>query len=143
MSLDPRGPRFGAWLTTAVLLTVLIAAAVSVRVAGVLALAQAIVFAVGAISARHSPYGLIFRVLVAPRLRPPSYLEPAGSVRFAQGVGFVFAALAAIGYLTGAPVVGTVAALAALAAAFLNAAFGLCLACKVYPFVRLYLIRRP
>ena len=35
----------------------------------------------------------------------------------------------------------TILASSALAAAFLNAAFGLCLACKVYPFLSLYVIR--
>jgi hypothetical protein len=142
MTLDPRGPRFSAWLTTAVLLAVLVTAAVSVRVAALLALGQALVFAAGALSARLMPYGLVFRALVAPYLDPAPYREPAGPVRFAQGVGFVFAAVAAGGYLAGVPVVATVAAAAALAAAFLNAALGLCLACKTYPFVRLYLIRR-
>ena len=53
-------------------------------------------------------------------------------MRFAQGVGLVFALVAAAGYLGGATVVGVVASGAALVAAFLNAAFGLCLGCEVY-----------
>jgi hypothetical protein len=142
MLLDTRGPRFGAWVTTAVLSGVLAVAVVAPTVAGWLALAQAAVFAVGAISARHAPYGVIFRLLVASRLGPPAELEPAGPVRFAQGVGFGFAAAAAISLLAGATVVGVVFAAFALVAAFLNAAFGLCLACKVYPFISLYVIRR-
>lgn len=140
--LDSRGPRFAAWITTGVLVTVLVSAAFSTRTAGWLVLAQAAVFAVGAWNARLAPYGLIFRKLVAPRLAPPMDLEPAAPVRFAQGVGLVFAAVSAAGLLAGAPVLGIVAATGALVATFLNAAFGLCLACKVYPFINLYVIRR-
>jgi hypothetical protein len=53
-------------------------------------------------------------------------------VRFAQALGLVFTAVATVGYLAGAPVVGIVATALALIAAFLNAAFGLCLGCEVY-----------
>jgi hypothetical protein len=123
MMLDPRGPRFAAWLTTAVL-------------SGWLALAQAAVFAITAYRPQYGPYGLIYRALVAPRLGPPSELEPAAPVRFAQLVGLIFAAVSAIGYLTGAVAVGLVAAAFALAAAFLNAAFGLCLGCEAYLLIR-------
>ena len=47
-----------------------------------------------------------------------------------MGLGFAVVALA--GYLTGADLLGAVATGFALAAAFLNAAFGLCLGCEVY-----------
>lgn len=128
--LDPRGPRFSAWVTTAVLVVVLVTSS------GVLALAQALVFAVSAASPRYAPYGLIYRALVAPRLGKPTELEPAAPVRFAQVVGLAFLVVAAVGYLAGAPVVGVVAAAFALAAAFLNAAFGLCLGCEMYLLFR-------
>lgn len=142
MSLDSRGPRFAAWVTTVVLAAVVVLALVAPAPAGWLAATQAVVFAVGAVDARRAPYGLIFQTLLAPRLGPPAELEPAGPVRFAQGVGLGFAAVSAVALLAGATAAGVVAAAAALAAAFLNAAFGLCLACKVYPFIRLYVIRR-
>ncbi|HZN76919.1 MAG TPA: DUF4395 domain-containing protein [Micromonosporaceae bacterium] len=134
--IDPRGPRVSAWLTSAVLLVILLTGS------GALALAQALVFAIGALSLRYAPYSLFYRWFVAPRLRPPAELEHAAPVRFSQAVGFAFTAVAAIGYLTGASIVGAVFAGFALVAAFLNAAFGLCLACKVYPFISLYIIRR-
>jgi Domain of unknown function (DUF4395) len=136
MLLDPRGPRFAAALTTVVLIVVLVTGS------GVLALAQAVVFALSAASPRWSPYGLIYRALVAPRLGRPTELEPAAPVRFAQVVGLVFATVAAIGYLAGVPVLGMVAAAFALLAAFLNAAFGLCLGCEVYLAFR-RLTRKP
>jgi hypothetical protein len=136
MLLDPRGPRFSAWLTSAVLLVTLVTGSAA------LALAQTLVFAIGAVNLRYAPYSQLYRWLVAPRLRPPAELEPAAPVRFSQAVGFGFTAVAAIGYVAEASIVGAVFAGFALVAAFLNAAFGLCLACKVYPFITLYIIRR-
>jgi hypothetical protein len=130
MQLDVRGPRFAASVTTVVLIVILLTGN------GWLALAQTAVFALGAANARLAPYGLLFRTLVAPRLGPPTRFEPADPVRFAQGVGFAFAAVATVGFLTGATVLGIVAAAGALVAAFLNAVFGLCLGCELYLLIR-------
>lgn len=144
MLLDPRGPRFAAWVTSAVFAAVLVtgtAGPLGADIAGWLALAQAAVFAITAYRPQFGPYGLIYRSLLAPRLRPPGELEPAAPVRFAQLVGLLFAVVAAIGYLTGASVLGLAAAAAALIAAFLNAAFGLCLGCEAY-LLGLRLVRR-
>jgi hypothetical protein len=134
--LDPRGPRFAAWVTTGVLVVVLVLAFVAPLAAGIVALAQTVVFAIGALAGpRHSPYGLVYRALLAPRRGPPAELEPAAPVRFAQAVGLGFAVVATVGLLAGGTagvVVGVVATTLALIAAFLNAAFGLCLGCEVY-----------
>jgi hypothetical protein len=126
MELDPRGPRFAAAVTSVVLVVVLLTGS------GWLALAQAAVFAVTAADPRHGPYPWIYRALIAPRLAPPSEREPAAPVRFAQLVGAAFLLVAAVGYLAGAAALGTVAAAFGLLAAFLNAAFGLCLGCEAY-----------
>jgi hypothetical protein len=128
--LDPRGPRFAAAITSVVVAVVLLTGS------GWLMLVQAFVFAVGALNIRWAPYAAIYRVLVAPRLAPPAEREPAAPVRFSQGVGCVFTLVSAAGYLAGAPVVGLVGAGAALVAAFLNAAFGVCLGCEVYLAIR-------
>ncbi len=134
--IDVRGPRFAAWVTTVVLAVVLLTQN------GWLLAAQAAVFALGAFAGmRWSPYGALFRWLVAPRLGPPTGKEPAAPVRFAQGVGFVFAVVGAVGFLAGLPGLGLVATAFALAAAFLNAAFGLCLGCIAYLRGRLLLAR--
>ncbi|MFC7535410.1 DUF4395 domain-containing protein [Actinoplanes sp. GCM10030250] len=124
--LDPRGQRFAAVLTTVVVALVLITGS------GLLALAQAIVFAITAHDPRRGPYPLIFRALVLPRLGPPAEREPAAPVRFAQLVGCAFLSVSAAGYLCGAETLGLVAAAFGLLAAFLNAAFGLCLGCEAY-----------
>jgi hypothetical protein len=126
MLLDPRGPRFAAAVTTLVLVAILVTGS------GWLALAQAAVFAVSALSPRYAPYGWLYRVALAPRLGRPRELEPAVPVRFAQLVWLIFTLASAAGYLSGVAVVGLVFAAFALIAAFLNAAFGLCLGCEVY-----------
>jgi hypothetical protein len=128
--LDPRGPRFAAALTALVLVLVLITGS------GWLALAQAAVFAVTAVDPRRGPYGALYRALVAPRLGRPTELEPAAPVRFAQAVGLAFTLAAAVGYLAGVTVLGVVMTAFALAAAFLNAAFGICLGCEAYLALR-------
>ncbi|WP_137723325.1 DUF4395 domain-containing protein [Prescottella subtropica] len=134
--VDVRGPRFAAWVTTAVLVAVLIVSTVSPLAAGILLAAQAVVFAIGALAGpRRSPYGRLFAALVAPRLGPVTEREPAAPLRFAQLVGLVFAVVGTAGFLTGAGLVGAVATGFALFAALLNAAFGVCLGCQIYPLV--------
>ena len=129
--VDVRGPRFAAWLTSAVLAVALLTGS------GVLVAIQAAVFAVGALAGlRYAPYGVLFRVLVAPRLGPGREWEPEAPPRFAQLVGLVFAVVGAAGYLSGAPLAGAVATGLALVAALLNAATGLCLGCELYLTVR-------
>lgn len=134
--VDVRGPRFAAWVTTAVLVLVLLAAVVSPVLAAVLVAAQGVVFAVGAwLGPRRHPYGRIFATLVAPRLGPTVETEPTAPLRFAQLLGLVFSAVSLLGFLAGSTVVGGVFAGFALFAAFLNAAFGICLGCRIYPLV--------
>jgi len=133
--IDPRGARFAAALTTVVLATVLLLAPSSAA-AGLLA-AQVLLFAVGAIGGvQRTPYAWLFRRLVRPRLAPPAELEDASPPRFAQAVGLVFASVALAGLASGVTLLGLVATGFALAAAFLNAAFGFCLGCEVYLRVR-------
>jgi hypothetical protein len=129
--IDPRGPRFGAAVTTVVLAIVLLTGSV-----WLLAL-QAAVFAVGALAgAQASPYGVVFRRLVRPRLGPPAELEDPRPPQFAQAVGLVFALVGLAGLAGGATALGLVAVGLALGAAFLNAAFGFCLGCEMYLVLR-------
>lgn len=134
--VDVRGPRFAAWITTAVLVVVLVLSTVSTLAAGLLLAVQAVVFAVGAVAGpRRSPYGQLFARLVAPRLGPTVEREPVPPLRFAQLVGLVFAAVGTVAFLLGAGLVGGIATGFALFAALLNAAFGICLGCQIYPLV--------
>ena len=131
MSVDVRGPRFSAGITSVVLAVALLTAS------GVLVAVQAAVFAVGAFAGlRYAPYGVLFRRFVAPRLGPVREREPEAPARFAQLVGLLFAVVGAAGYLLGAPLVGAVATGLALVAALLNAVTGFCLGCELYLIVR-------
>ncbi|MFB1294771.1 DUF4395 domain-containing protein [Mycobacterium sp. pW049] len=137
--VDVRGPRFGAWVSTAVLVAALLASAESLVAAAVILAVQAAVFAVGAtLGPRRHPYGRIFATFVAPRLGPVTEREPIPPLRFAQLVGLVFAAVGVVGFAGGFASLGLAATGMALVAAFLNAAFGICLGCQLYPlFARL------
>src|SRR5215469_1172749 len=127
MTIDARGPRFSAAITTLVLAVVLLTGS------GWLLFAQTLVFAVGALAGlRYAPYGLLYRYLVRPRLGPPSKTEAEAPPRFSQGVGMVIAGLGALCFAAGASVAGLVFAALALVAAFLNAVFDYCLGCQMY-----------
>ena len=126
--VDPRAPRLAAALTTVVLAVALLTGNVWVL------LAQTAVFALGVRD--RSPYAVLFRRVVRPRLGPPAELEDSRPLRFAQALGLAFAVTALVGVAVGVPALTLVAVAAALAAAFLNAAFGVCLGCEVYLLLR-------
>jgi len=134
--VDVRGPRFTAWVTTAVIVATLIVSAFSPIAAAVILGLQTVVFAIGAVGGpRKHPYGRIFAAFVAPRLGPVTEREPVPPLKFAQLVGFLFAAVGTIGFATGLTTLGLALTAFALIAAFLNAAFGICLGCQLYPLV--------
>ncbi len=127
LEIDARGPRFSALLTTVVLAIALVTGSVWVAVF------QAVVFAIGATKGpQFTPYAFIYRSLIKPRLKSPLRTEDVRPPKFAQSIGLAFAIVAIVGAATGSSVVFTVAVAAALAAAFLNAAFDFCLGCQVY-----------
>ncbi|MFF4982927.1 DUF4395 domain-containing protein [Streptomyces sp. NPDC001046] len=136
MDIDARGPRFGAVVTTVVLAAVLVTGS-----AWLLAW-QTLAFLLGAAGGvRRSPYGVLFARLVRPRLGPPAAFEAPEPPRFAQAVGLLFAGLGLVGFTVGPEWLGFAATGAALAAAFLNAAFGYCLGCELYLLVRRATVR--
>jgi hypothetical protein len=134
--VDVRGPRFTAWVTTVVIVATLLLSAYSSMAAAIVLGLQAVVFAIGAIGGpRRHPYGLLFATFVAPRLGPVTEREPVPPLEFAQLVGFGFAAVGAVAFAAGFVTIGLVLTAFALIAAFLNAAFGICLGCQLYPLV--------
>ena len=134
--VDVRGPRFVAWVTTAVLVVALLVSAHIPTAAAVILGVQALVFAVGAaLGPRCHPYGLVFAAVVAPRLGPVTEREPVPPLKFAQLVGLVFAVVGALGFASGLVPLGLAATGLALIAALLNAAFGICLGCQLYPLI--------
>ena len=127
VSIDARGPRWSAVITTAVLATALVTSNLWVIAF------QAVVFAIGAIRGpQFTPYALIFKKLIKPRLKSEVTFEDVRPPQFAQAVGLGFALVAVIASIASAGGVFTVAVGFALAAAFLNAAFNFCLGCQMY-----------
>ncbi len=125
--IDARGPRFGAAITTVVLAISLVTH--STWLVGL----QLVVFAIGAIGTpARTPYALIFKKFVRPRLRGEVPTEDVRPPQFAQAVGLAFALVAFVAGLVGAKSVFVVALSLCLAAAFLNAAFNYCLGCEAY-----------
>ena len=125
--IDARGPRFSASITALVLAIALVTQNQWVLVA------QGLVFLIGATRGpQFTPYGLIFKNVIKPRLNKVAPTEDVRPPKFAQAVGFIFALVGTIGALAGADIVFTVATGFALAAAFLNAAFNYCLGCEMY-----------
>lgn len=147
-TVDPRAPRFGAAITSALLLIGVYLAAIGTSaqpgLAGrplgeraadpgfVVLLAVAILFAWSLVSARTHPFAALFRGIVRPRLGPPTEWEDARPPRFAQGVGLFVVGIGLVLHLVAVPWALVIAASAAFIAAFLNAAFGFCLGCELY-----------
>ena len=127
VSIDARGPRWSALITTVVLATALVTSNVWIIAF------QAVVFAVGAFRGpQFTPYAFIFKNLIKPRLKSTATFEDVRPPKFAQAVGLCFALIAVIASVAGAGGVFTVAVGFALAAAFLNGAFNFCLGCEMY-----------
>lgn len=150
--IDPRGPRFAASITAFLLAIAVIlgltglstsrssgwdlpGASLAQRTldpAFLLMLVIALLFLWSVLSPRTAPWGVLFRRLVRPQLKPPTEREDPRPPRFAQGVGLFVVTIGLILHLAGVPLALPIAAAAAFIAAFLNAAFGLCLGCQLY-----------
>ncbi len=127
VSIDSRGPRWSALITTIVLATALVTSSLWVIAY------QAVVFAIGAIRGpQFTPNAVIFKKIIRPRLKSEATFEDVRPPQFAQAVGLGFALIAVIASVVGAGGVFTIAVGFALAAAFLNAAFNFCLGCQMY-----------
>ncbi len=164
--IDPRGPRFAAWITSALLLVATVlglteASQTSTAAFGwfayqplanasfspgagsvllfratqpafLLTLVIALLFLWSVLSPRTQPWGVLFRTVVRPRLAAPTELEDPRPPRFAQGVGLFVVTVGLLLHLLGVPWALPIATAMAFVAAFLNAAFGLCLGCQLY-----------
>ena len=125
--IDARGPRYTAALTTIVLAAALITESNLIIGFQFAVFLSAVLFGL-----RRSIYGFLYRNLIQPRLSCTVPSEYESAPRFAQLIGALFAFTALIGGLTGNTAVFLIATGFALAAAFLNAAFGFCLGCQMY-----------
>ena len=127
VQIDARGARFSALITAIVFSVALLTQS------SALILWQAAVFAIGAFRGpQFTPYALIFRTAVKPRLKSNPVFEDVRPPKFAQAVGLAFTIIALVGSVAGSAAVFSVAVAFALAAAFLNFAFNYCLGCQFY-----------
>ena len=92
----------------------------------------ALLFLWSVVSPRTAPWGALYRAVIQPRLAPPTDLEDPRPPRFAQGVGLFVTSVGLLLHLAGVPLALPIAAALAFMAAFLNAAFGLCLGCQLW-----------
>ena len=135
--LDPRGPRFGASITSVLMLVVLYLALdeSTYQVAVWLMAINTMFFAIGASlgNAKH-PYGLIFKGLIRPLLQAPKELEDARPPKFAQLIGFVLSSIGLVFGLLGSEYqLGLIICASGIFfAAFLNAAFKYCVGCQIW-----------
>jgi hypothetical protein len=125
--IDARGPRYSAGITTTVLSLALITESNYLIGFQFAVFLSAVLFGL-----RRSIYGLLYRNLIQPRLSGPIPSENEAAPRFAQLIGALFAFIALLGGVTGNTAIFLTATSFALAAAFLNAAFGFCLGCQMY-----------
>lgn len=143
--IDPRGPRFGAAVTAALLLgDIALALSGAVAAATVLHTVLVAIFAWGAVAGiRRHPWGAVYRRLLAPRLAPPAHTEDPAAPTFAQLVGLIVTGTGLLLHLLGVPGALVVSAGMAFIAAFLNAVFDYCLGCQLHVLlVRAGVIRR-
>ena len=82
-----------------------------------------------------SPLGLVATKVITPRINAKHRLVAGPPKRFAQFVGLVFSSAASVLWLLDLGTASRVVAAALAAAAFLEAAFALCLGCIMFRFL--------
>jgi hypothetical protein len=133
--LDPRGPRFGAGITSVLMLLVIYfslePATVPIAV-GILAF-SVVMFTFGSTvgPAKH-PFSYLYKFTLRKFLKEPTYLEPAKPVHFAQVIGLVVTGSGLLLHLLSVPNALPISAALAFLAAFVNAAFAYCIGCQMY-----------
>ena len=133
--LDPRGPRFGAGITSILMVLVIYFSldAQTLNLAlGIMSFAV-VMFVFGSVlgPAKH-PYSYIYKFTLRKLLKDPTELEAPKPVHFAQVVGLIVTGSGLVLHFLSVPNALPVAAAAAFVAAFLNAEFAYCLGCQMY-----------
>jgi hypothetical protein len=129
--IDPRGPRFGAAITSVISLDGFILSQETWLYGAPISVLLFVLFAWSVFYPASHPYAFIFKKFVRPRLGDPKELEDPRPPQFAQKVGFGFSILGMVGVLFW-PVLIPVSAAFIFFAAFLNAFFNFCLGCQMY-----------
>ncbi len=130
--IDPRAPRFGAAITSAIALIGFADAYTNFSNVSVIAsIVLLVLFSWSVFLPASHPNKFLFG-LIRPRIGEPKELEDARPPRFAQQVGLFFAICAGIGLLLNSQMLVSVALAFIFLAAFLNAFFNFCLGCQMY-----------
>lgn len=133
--LDPRGPRFGAGITSVLMVLVIYFSldqeTVNLAV-GIMAF-SVLMFTLGSLlgPAQH-PYSYLYKYTLRKFLKDPAAMEPSRPVHFAQVVGLIVTGSGLVLHLLQVPNALPIAAAAAFLAAFLNTLFAYCLGCQMY-----------
>jgi len=133
--VDPRGPRFGAAITSILSLIAFFLSLTNQSLAYATVVALGVLFTWSLVSPSTHPFGWSFRKFIRPKLAAPKELEDPRPLKFAQQVGLAFALLGIVGGIFSASLISVSAAFIFIAA-FLNAFFGLCLGCQLYLLIR-------
>lgn len=133
--LDPRGPRFGAGITSVLMLIVIylsLDASTIDTALSVMAFAV-VMFVFGSTlgPAKH-PYSYLYKFTLRKFLKAPSFLEPAKPVHFAQVIGLVVTGSGLALHFLEVPNALPISAALAFLAAFVNAVFAYCIGCQMY-----------
>ena len=133
--IDPRGPRFGAAITS-VLSLIIIWLSLDDKT-NVLAYALLVIagtlFAIGAVfgTSKH-PYAWIYKATLKPILKAPAQTEDSKPPQFAQGVGLFVALIGIVLHLVNVRYGVLIAGVGIFFASALNAYFNYCLGCQIY-----------
>lgn len=130
--IDPRAPRVGAAVTSAL---AILGFADSLTSFGItsqfLVIALFVLFLWSVFLPSTHPYKFLFKI-IRPSIGEPKEMEDSRPPKFAQQVGLGFATLGLVGLLLGSQIVVSVAFAFIFIAAFLNAFFNFCLGCQMY-----------
>jgi hypothetical protein len=133
--LDPRGPRFGAGITSILMVLVIYfsLAPETINIALAIMAFAVVMFTFGSLlgPAKH-PYSYLYKYTLRKLLKDPTELEAPKPVHFAQVVGLIVTGTGLLLHLLAVPNALPIAAAAAFVAAFMNAVFAYCLGCQMY-----------
>jgi hypothetical protein len=125
--IDPRGHRFGAGVSAAILIVAFV-----LNAPVLVAIALASIGVSAAFGLRYSIYGVIWRRIVRIAKLGPAEPEHEYPPRFAQVLGSTVLTVGLIAFVVGAPNIGWAAAFAVAALQSLLAITGYCLGCRLY-----------
>ncbi len=125
--IDPRGHRFGAGVSAALLIVALVT-----NTPWLVALVLVSIGVSAAFGLRYSIYGAIWRRIVKVASLGPAEPEHEYPPRFAQVLGSVALILSLLAFALGQPTLGWILALAVAGLQSLLAITGYCLGCRLY-----------